>query len=72
MEQFRTEPLKGYVEPKIMAAAQRYAARNEMTVSTAVRRLVLIGLRAEREREAHTQMALRAFEGASNPKSIAS
>lgn len=72
MAQIRTEPIKGYVEPKLADATARYAREHGMSVSTAVRYLVLQGLRQEQKREQMIQVATGALDAAINPQSIAS
>lgn len=72
MAQIRTEPIKGYVEPKIAAATERFAREHGMSVSTAVRFLVLQGLREERRKKDMIAVATGALDAAIQPRSIAS
>lgn len=59
---YRSEPLKGYVEPELKAQACEYARRKGLSDSQAVRRLVRIGLAIERRRELAREEAARKLE----------
>lgn len=72
MPQMRTEPIKGYVEPKIAAATEKFARERGMSVSTAVRYLVLQALREERKKEDMIKVATGALDAAITPQSLAS
>lgn len=54
-------PIKGYAEKRVADAVSEYADQEGLTVSAAVRRLVIRGLKVERVRERAAAEAERAM-----------
>lgn len=52
MTELRDKHISAYVEARVVVALRKFAKENGMTVSQAIRRLVIQGIRLERRRKA--------------------
>ena len=57
MSEKKDEHVSTYVEPKLKGLIQQYAARNSITVSRAVRSLVIAGLKVDKRQRLHADTA---------------